>query len=111
MRNRALARLHRRMQTVHVDSWANRRRRYLLAESQAIAGAAPSEYPVDVEAAHVVELPLRPPTAEPVESAPAPSRHRVTCAWCGRVMVDGPDLPSGSTHGICARCIERYFGL
>lgn len=29
---------------------------------------------------------------------------RVICAWCGRVMVDGPDP---TTHGICRSCALR----
>lgn len=33
---------------------------------------------------------------------------KVICAWCGRIITDGPD-DSDVSHGICTPCEKRYL--
>ncbi len=34
---------------------------------------------------------------------------KVVCAWCRKVMKDGPDNPV--SHGICEACLKKQKGV
>jgi len=38
----------------------------------------------------------------------SPGKMKVVCAWCTKVMQDGP--PERVSHGICPPCRYRHFG-
>jgi hypothetical protein len=54
-------------------------------------------------------------TNTPQNDAHTSSRpaFRVVCAWCEQDIESAPPAPglTGTSHGICAACALRHFGL